>query len=484
MSRLLVCLAVVLAGCAVGPDFARPPAPAVDGYTPAPTRETLAPGGEEPTQQVVVGRTISAQWWALFGSHPLTDAVDVALAGSPTLAAAEATLAQAEEAVTVARAAFYPHVDLAGSATRQHRSSSAEGGGGGTFNLFSLGPTVNYSPDVFGGTRRRVEQAGALAQSQRDELAAAYLALTGNVVSQAIAVAGARLEIGAAEEIVADDERNLDLVRAKLDAGKAAETDALTAESQLATDKAQLPPLQQQLSAARDAFAVLVGRFPAQWSPPDFDLAELTLPAELPLSIPSELVRQRPDILAAEATLHAASAAVGVATADMYPSFTLSASLAQEALDAGTFFTSSSTVWSLASGVAAPIFEGGALRAARRGAVDAFDAAFATYRETVLQAFGQVADVLHALAHDADLVADQRRALDVADRSRALQRISYGEGKSDLLRLLDAERLYQQARLGYARAEAQRHQDTAALFVAMGGGWWAADIGGGAVSRR
>ncbi|HLY37930.1 MAG TPA: efflux transporter outer membrane subunit [Candidatus Binatia bacterium] len=469
---LLVCITVVLGGCAVGPDFGRPPAPPVDRYTADPARVTLAPGGDEPAQRLVVGHAISAQWWELFGSRPLVDAVDLALAGSPTLAAAEATLAQGEEAVTVARAAFYPHVDLTGSATRQHRSSSAEGGGGGTFNLFSLGPSVSYSPDVFGGTRRHVEQAGAQAESQRDELAAAYLALTGNVVSQAIAVAGARLEIGAAEEIIADDERNLDLVRAKLDAGKAAETDVLTAESQLATDQAQLPPLLQQLSAARDAFAVLVGRFPAEWSPPDFDLVDLTLPGELPLSIPSELVRQRPDILAAEATLHAASAAVGVATANLYPSFTLSASVAQEALDTGTLFTSSGTVWSLASGVTAPVFEGGALRAARRGAVDAYDAAFATYRQTVLQAFGQVADVLQALGHDADLVAGQRRALDVADRSRALQRISYGEGKSDLLRLLDAERLYQQARLGYARAEAQRHQDTAALFVAMGGGWW------------
>jgi NodT family efflux transporter outer membrane factor (OMF) lipoprotein len=478
MRRVLICLAIVLAGCAVGPDFARPPAPTVDRYTAAPTRETLTPGGDEPAQQVLVGRAISAQWWELFGSRPLTDAVDVALAGSPTLVAAEATLAQAEESVTMARAAFYPHVDLAGTATRQHRLVV------GTADLLSVGPTVSYSPDVFGGTRRRVEEAGALAENQHDELAAAYLALTGNVVSQAIAVAGARLEIAAAEEIIADDQKNLDLVRAKLEAGKAAETDVLTAESQLASDQAQLPPLLQQLSSARDAFAVLLGRFPAEWSVPDFDLADLTLPGELPLSIPSELVRQRPDILAAEATLHAASAEIGVATANMYPSITLSASVAQEAADAGTFFASSSTIWSLASGIAAPVFEGGALRAARRGAVDAFDAAFATYRETVLQAFGQVADVLQALAHDADLVADQRRALDVADRSRALQRISYGEGKSDLLRLLDAERLYQQARLGYARAEAQRHQDTAALFVAMGGGWWAADLGGKAVSRR
>jgi NodT family efflux transporter outer membrane factor (OMF) lipoprotein len=340
------------------------------------------------------------------------------------------------------------------------------------FNLFSLGPTVSYAPDVFGGTRRQVEQAGALAESQGEQLAAAYLALTGNVVSQAIDIAGIRLQIAATEAIVADDEQNLGLVRTRFDAGKAAESDVLIAESQLANDRTQLPPLWQQLSAARHALSVLLGRFPAEWSPTDFELADLRLPGELPLTLPSELVHQRPDILAAEASLHATSAAIGVATAQMYPSITLSASVGQEALSAGTLFTTSSTIWSLASGLTAPIFHGGALRAARRAAIDAYEASFATYRQTVLQAFAQVADVLDALAHDADLVAEQRHALDVADRSQALQRLSYREGKFDLLNLLAAERLYQEARLGYARAETQRFEDTTQLFVAMGGAWW------------
>ena len=472
--RLSVVTAVsVLSACAVGPNFHRPAPPPVAGYTATATPATLAPGGNEPEQRTVIGQTIEAEWWELFRSPPITDAVQLAIAGNQTLAAAEATLGEAEEAVVEARAAFFPQIDFLASVTRQNRNSSpSRGEASSTFNLYSLGPTVSYSPDVFGGTRRHVEQEAALAENQGEQLAAAYLTLTGNIVSQAIAIAGTRLEIAAVEGIVADDTKNLDLVQTKLEAGKAAETDVLTAESQLANDRTQLPPLRQQLSAARHAFSVLVGQFPADWTPPDFDLADLSLPGDLPLTLPSELVHQRPDILAAEASLHAASAAIGVATAAMYPSITLSASVGQEALSTATLFTTSSTIWSLASGLTAPIFHGGALRAQRRGAIHAYEAALATYRQTVLQAFAQVADVLEALAHDADLVAGQREALDVADRSRALQRLSYGEGKSDLLLLLDAERLYQQAKLGYARAEAQRYQDTTQLFVAMGSGWW------------
>ena len=474
----LVSIAALLGGCAVGPDFVRPAAPTVGTYTATTTPSTLAPGGDEAEQRIVVGEAISAEWWELFRSAPLTEAVGLAIAGDQTLAAAEATLAQAREVLAQARAAFYPQVDFAGSVTRQQRNSSpSRGGSSSIFDLFSLGPSVSYAPDVFGGTRRHVEQEAALAESQADELAAAYLTLTGNVVSQAIAIAGTRLQIASAEEIVADDEKNLDLVRTKLEGGKAAETDVLTAETQLANDRAQLPPLGQQLSAARHAFSILIGRFPAEYSPPDLELTDLTLPGDLPLALPSELVHQRPDILAAEATVHAASGAIGVATAQMYPSITLSASVGQEALTAGTLFAGSSTIWTLASGLTAPIFRGGALVAQRRAAIHAYEAALATYRQTVLQAFAQVADVLEALSHDADLVAAQGHALDVADRSRGLQRLSYREGKSDLLRLLDAERLYQQARLGYARAEAQRHQVTAQLFVAMGGGWWKAEEG-------
>jgi NodT family efflux transporter outer membrane factor (OMF) lipoprotein len=475
-----VLVALLLAGCAVGPDFVKPAPPAVPAYTSSAMPAALSPGSGEADQRIASGQTIAAGWWQLFHSPPLDAVLSEAIAGNQTLAAANATLAQAQEAVSQARAAFYPQIDLALSARRDQttslRSNSGRPGGGGATsvsNLYSVGPSVSYTPDVFGLTRRQVEQQQALAQSQAYQLAAAYLTLTGNAVSQAINIASARLQIKATEDIIAEDEQNLALVRAKFEAGKAARTDVLIAESQLANDRTLLPPLSQQLSVARHALAVLSGKFPQQSGALDFELAAFTLPGELPLSLPSQLVRQRPDILAAEANLHAASAAVGVATAQLYPTVTLSASFGYESTDLGALFQGSSEIWSLVSGLTAPIFHGGALQAQRRGALDALQASLATYQQTVLQAFGQVADTLRALANDADLVGAGRRALDVANASLTLQRLSYAAGKSDLIQLLDSQRLYQQALLGYARDQAQRFQDTTQLFVAMGGGWWA-----------
>lgn len=471
--------AVVLFGCAVGPDFVRPVPPQVTRYTATKTPAVMAPGAGEPAQQLASGQAISAQWWALYRSQRLNQVLDQAIADSPTLAAAKATLAQAQQAVMQAQGGYYPRLDIAANAQHQRTTSSRLVGNGPsaaavstTSNLYSLGPTVNFAPDVFGGTRRRVEQQEALAENQRYQLAAAYLTLTGNAVTQAINIASTRLQINAVQDIIADDERNLRLVRLKFEAGKAARLDVLTAESQLANDRTQLPPLQQQLSAAHHALSVLIGKFPGQWSAPDFDLSEFTLPAELPVSVPSDLVRQRPDILAAEAQLHASSAAIGVAASQLYPSITLSGSLGVEALSTATLFRASSKFWSLVANLTAPIFQGGVIEAQKQAAVDALRASAATYQQTVLTAFGQVADVLNALAHDAELVSAQKNALDSSAASLRLQRLSYEAGKSDVLGLLDAQRTYQQAQLGYARAQAQRYRDTSQLFVAMGGGWW------------
>jgi len=480
----LIAATLALAGCAVGPDFQRPKGPDVERYTAADVADVPTPVGRAVEQQVTSGAAVPAQWWAVFHSSALDDVVQRAIAGNQTLIAARATLAAAHEAIVQARAAFYPQLDLAGSYSYEkaggrggQASSSVNAASSGsaasqTFNLYSVGPTASYVPDVFGGTRRHVEQETALAEKQRYELAAAYLSLSGNAVTQAMNIASARLQLAAAEDIIADDEQIESLVRQKFDAGKAADVDVLTAESQLANDRAQLPPLRQQLSAARHALAILLGRFPGEWSAPDFDLGEFELPRELPLTLPSELVHQRPDILAAETQLHADSAAVGVATAQLYPSFTLSAAVSVEGVSSSAVFPASSTVWNLVAGATAPLFHGGALVAQRRAAIETFDASLGTYRQTVLTAFGQVADTLRALEHDGELVDAERRALETSDRARALQRISYEAGKSDLLQLLDAERSYQQARLGYTRAQAQRLQDTTQLFVALGGDWW------------
>jgi len=479
---------LAVAGCAVGPDFRRPAPPAVGGFVAPPVAEESGPPAPD-TAQLASGEAVPATWWELFHYPALDDVLRQAIADNETLVAARATLAAAQEAETEARGAFWPQIDLAGNLSHEEvgsRSTTVSGGRSGGFNLYSVGPTVSYVPDVFGATRRGVEQAAALAEKQRYELAAAYLTLTGNAVTQSMTIASARMQLAAAEDIVADDQQNENLVRQKLEAGKAAEVDVLTAESQLATDRAQIPPLRQQLSVARHALAILVGRFPADWSAPEFDLAAFALPGELPLSLPSEVARQRPDVLAAEAQLHADSAAIGVATAQLYPTITLSASVNAESLANNFAFPGANAVSDLAAGVTAPLFHGGALLAQRRGAIDTFQGTLATYRQTVLAAFQQVADTLRALEHDSELVDAERHALDTSDRARVLQRVSYEEGKSDLLQLLDAERVYQQARLGYARAQAQRLQDTTQLLVALGGGWWGSPVGSDAsvVSSR
>ncbi len=475
-------LALALSGCAVGPDFVRPAAPAVSGYTAQPVPAEIASATGAGSQRLALGQSIPAQWWDLFRSPPLNELLRAALDGNRTIAAARATLAAARENVLAARGGYWPQLDVSGSVTRRRSSAlqtsaaAAQNFGPAEATIYSVGPTASYAPDVFGATARSVEEQQALADLQGYELAAAYLALTGDAVTQAITIASLRAQLQATEEVVADDERNLELVRLKYDSGKSPRTDVLTAETQIASDRAALPGLRQQLAAARDALVILTGRAPAAWSPPEFALEDFALPRELPLSLPSALARQRPDILAAEARLHADSAAIGVATANLYPSLTLSASLGQQALDSGSLFQSANAFWSLAGGVTAPLFHGGTLRAQRRAAIDTYRASLATYEQTVLQGLQQVSDTLQALAHDAELVDAQRQLLDSASTTLALQRESYEAGKADLLQLLDAQRTYQQARLGDVRAQAQRLQDTAQLFVALGGGWWDAKL--------
>lgn len=477
---VLCACTLVLSGCAVGPRFARPRPPAATAYTTRQHAPTLTAGRGEPSQHLVIGRTIPAQWWDLFHSSSLDGVLHEALADNPTLAAARATLAQAKQVVFAARGAYYPQLDVGASAGRQKGPAFALGlldmlpGAHGlpTFNLYSLGPTVSYSPDVFGLTRREVQARAAGAALERDQLAAAYLVITGNAVEQAVNLARLRLEIDALGQIVSDDERNLSLVRRKFDVGRAPRTDVLAAQAQLANDRALLPPLRQQQAVAEDALAILAGKAPGRWTPPIFRLADFHLPRALPLSLPSTLVRQRPDILAAEQQVRMRNAEVGIATARLYPRIMLSASISTAALRPQALFGASSGLWTLLAGLTAPVFHGGELRAARRASVEGLKASVALYRRTVLAAFGQVADTLRALGNDAELATAEHQALDSARSSLELQRVSYAAGRSNVLQLLDAERGYQRARLGYARATAQRYADSARLLVALGGGWW------------
>lgn len=467
-AALALCLPLALGGCLVGPEFKAPAPPGVDAYllpeSPAPQPES----GADAAQHIALGERIPAEWWALFHSSRLDETLRKVIAASYTLAAAKATLAQVRETVVEARAALYPQVDLGASARRSGAPSEL----GATGSLFSVGPNVSYSIDAFGGTRRHIEQTAALAENQRYQLAAAYLTLTGSSIAQAITIASTNFQIATVQDLIRNDQKNLDLVQRSFDAGKVARSDVLTAEAQLAVDRTQLAPLGQQLSVARHALAVLAGKAPGQWAPPDFDIDEFTLPDNLPVSLPSELVHQRPDILASEALLHADSAAIGVATAQMYPSITLSASLSQEAESLASLVRFASLAWGAGASLDAPLYRGGALRAQQRAAIDAYDAQLATYRQTILLAFGQVADALSALEHDAELVSASRHSVDIAGASLALQRSSYAAGKTSALQLIVAENTYSSARLGYVRAIGQRLSDTAQLFVAVGGGWW------------
>ena len=459
-------LLVLVQGCAAGPDFKPPQAPASTRYTQAdPATHALDDGAEE--QLLSADAAVSRRWWEAFRSSALDSVIDLGLASSPTLESARATLAQANEVLVAAQGPTYPQLTVAASASRGNSTTARTGSSGR--NQLGVGPALSYTPDLAGGIARRIEQAHAQVDYQRMQWAVAYLALTGNTVLQAIALASANEQIASAQDIIAVDLRNRELVQLSNLAGKSSQLDALTAESQLATDRALLPPLQQQASVAGHTLAVLAGQSPGNWSPPAFDLTMLALPRALPLSLPSGLVHRRPDIMAAEAQLHAANAAIGIASAQLYPAVTLSASGTLAAASAGALLSPGSDVWSLAAGLLAPVFDGHTLAAQRAAAIDAYAALLANYRQTVLQAYAEVASVLEALQHDAALLDAQRRAYTVARTALDLTQQSYQAGQASLLQLLDAQRIYQQARLGLARARAQRYSDTAQFFIVMGG---------------
>ena len=481
---LAALLAATSSACTVGPDFTPPAAPVAARYTaPGETASGKdAVGTPVPWQTMALGERVTATWWTLFRSPEIDAVVKEAIGGSPTLESASARLAEARDTFAAASGELYPQVDLSASATRGKINAANFGLNPDrtplppNYNAYQLGPTVSFALDIFGGTRRQIEAKAALVDVQRYQLDAAYQTLTGNAVTQAIQLAAARAQVQAIHDILDLDRKNLELVRTERQAGSVPDTDVVSAQSQLATDETLLPGPEQQFDAAGHALAVLLGRAPGEWSPPDLDLAAMKLPGTLPVSLPSELVHQRPDILAAEAKLHVACAQIGVATAKLYPSITLSGSVGTAALDPGHLFSPAGLLWSVAAGLTEPVFDGGTREAERRAALAEFKASAADYRRTVLQAFDQVADTMQALAHDAELLADQRQALDVASESVRLQRISYSGGGSGILPLLDAQRQYQQARLGYVRADAQRYQDTIQLLVAMGGGWWDANV--------
>jgi NodT family efflux transporter outer membrane factor (OMF) lipoprotein len=466
MNKLLLSASLLmLAGCTVGPDYQAPADPPQKGYDLAdlPAQERAGVAG--PT---LISGPVPADWWKLLGNPALDRTEDQALADNATLSAAKATLRQAEQVVIEAKAAWYPQADLSAGVQRNGSGGFTAAGGGTSSDFFSIGPSVSYMADLFGATARAVEQSQAQADSQRWQVEAARLTLVGGVATEALAIASARLQIATAEEILASDRKNLTMVQRQFEVGKAARSDVLTAQSQLVGDQTQIASLRQQLSVARHALAVLMSQTPADWSPPDFAIDDFALPDNLPVTVPSELVHKRPDIAAAEAQLHAASAAIGVAAAAQYPQITLTAAVTQQSEIVGTIFNPSNNLWNVGASLSQPLFHGGALEAQRQAAVEAYQAQLDTYRQTVIAAFGQVADSLRALEHDAELLADAQTALDISASSLALQRSSYQVGKTSLLQLLTAERAFAQAKQSLATAKAQKLTDVVQFYVSLG----------------
>ncbi len=472
---LTLVLGLTLAGCAVGPDYHRPDAPAVDRFTaqplPAGTAAAQTVGGD--AQRFLRDHQVPARWWSTFNNDELTRRVNIALQHSPSIASARAALRQAQENASAAGAIGFPSVDASGGVTRQKQSGAAFGGAF-TFpplTVYNASVTVNYGIDLFGGTRRGVEAQVALADVQRAQTDATYLALAANVVTASLQEASLREQLRATEEILESQRKSLHIAEQQQQIGTKSLADTLAVRTQLATTEAGLPPLRAQLAATRNQLATYLGTTPAQLELIPLSLDAITLPPDIPVSLPSALVEQRPDIRAASAQLHAATAQVGVATAAMLPQISLSGSGGSQALRAGDLFSAGTGAWSLGLGLTQPLFHNGELRHRKRAAQAGLDKALADWQQTVLVAFQNVADALQALEYDAQGLAAQATAENAASQQLDLARQQYQVGASGFLDLLNAERSYQQSRIALVQARAARLADTAALYAALGGGW-------------
>jgi NodT family efflux transporter outer membrane factor (OMF) lipoprotein len=461
----------MLGGCAVGPDFVRPAPPDTDRYTrEAQSEATVAADGQ--TQQFKPGAGIPADWWRLFKSPQLDAVVRQAISNNPTLQAAEASLRQSQDNLRAGYGLYFPEGQAGASATRQRTAPAQQGSqsSGSIFNLFTASGTISYTLDVFGGKRRTVEGLRAQADSQRYESEAAWLALSANVVNTSIARAAYAAQIRATEQLIDLENQQLHLAETQARAGTAPYSTVLSVRSLIAANQSLLAPLKQNASQAEHLLAMLEGVTPSKANLPDIDLAELSLPADLPLSLPSDLVNQRPDILSSEALMHVASANIGIATAAMFPSFSLSGTYG----GASTTLANLSAVskfWSIGPTATTPVFQGNSLWYVRRASIDAYRQSQATYRQTVLGAFEQVADTLKALEHDAEGLQAQVEARRAAGEALNLLQVNYRAGLVAYPDVLVADVQFHQATLGWLQAVAQRHQDTVALFVALGGGW-------------
>ena len=487
----------MLASCAVGPDYQRPVNATGEGYAPKPLPETTAsttgPAGN--AQHFLMGRDIPFAWWEQFQSPQLNGLVAKALQANPSITAAQAALRQAIEYVYAQQGYFYPTVGADFSAERQklagNLGTSAPGvQGNGTnitayqnpagpvynkpidYNFYTAQLVVGYTPDVFGANRRQVESLRAQADSLRYQMEATYITLASNVVAAAVQEASLRSQIEATLAFIDENQKALDILRNQFRLGYVMRIDVALQESALAQAKALLPPLQKQLEQTHDLLRALCGNLPNEALDDDFDLAALHLPEDLPVSLPSKLLEQRPDIRAAEEQLHSASAQVGVAIAARLPQFTITGAIGGTASKVSQMFDPGGPFWNLIGDVTQPIFAGGTLLHRERAAEEGLRQAKALYRQAVITAFQNVADTLHAVASDAEALAAAVDAEHAAKEVLDVTQRQYDVGYVNFLALLSAQESYQQAVVALALARTNRLGDTAALFQALGGGWW------------
>ncbi len=470
-------LACLLAGCAVGPKFRVPEPPKAERYGPDPTPSTLGsaqvPGGG--IQRFQAGQAVPERWWTAFGSDELNRRVDTALAHSPTVEQAQASLRQTQELLRAAKGAWFPAADASLGASRL-KQSVVSGGSTTPFTLYNASVSVSYTLDLFGSVRQGVALREAQVAVQQWQLEGATLTLAANVATATFQEASLQEQVDATRQVVTLLGEQADLTGRQVAIGTKSQADLLAVQAQLASARATLAPLQLGLASLRNQLAVLLGQLPSHSGPQVGTLGAFRLPEEVPLSLPSELVRRRPDVRAAEARLQAATAQVGLATADLFPQIRLGGSYGFSSFETDSLFKEPSTSWSLGLNLLQPIFHGGSLRAMKRAAEAGLDGASAAYRASVLNAFREVSDALSALQYDAEALAAQAQAEQAASQSLDLVKAQYRIGSASYLQLLDATRQWQQARLGFVRARAGRLADTAALYAALGGGWQA--VGG------
>jgi len=463
----------------VGPDFHSPPVPPIKSYTkcslPRKTVSISTAGKAGKAQYLIAGEDIPGEWWRLFHSRALNCLIEQGIQHSPNLVAAQATLRQAQETLNAQIGnLLFPSATAQVGGQRQRFSLSTIGSGdtSSIFNLFNASVNVAYTLDVFGGSRREIEALRAQVDYEHYELIAAYLTLTANITTTAINIASLKAQIKATKQLIKAEESQLAIIQKQFQLGGVSNENVLSQQTLLAQSRALLPPLEKNLAQSRHALAVLIGVFPSESELPQITLESLNLPSHIPISVPSNLVRQRPDVQAQEALLHEASAQIGVATANLFPQFTLSGNYGWSATAPNQLLSSRTVTWLYGGQILQPLFKGGALFAQRRAAIAAYQVTDAQYRQTVLQAFKNVADSLRALQDDARAFRAQKQAEDAALRSLILIRGQYRLGGASYLSLLNAQEQYQQTVISRVQAQAARYQDTAALFQSLGGGWW------------